>query len=55
MKLQFENKKPNTQTVQFRIDPDTKKKMNALKKYYNVRTGELIKEMINESYREISK
>ena len=54
MKLNFPNKKPNTQTIQFRIDPDTKKKMNHLKKYYNVRTGELIKEMINESYRGIT-
>lgn len=53
MKLNFPNKKPNTQTVQFRIDPDTKKKMNELKRYYKVRTGELIKEMINESHKEI--
>ena len=43
MKLDFDLKKPNTTTVQFRIDPDTKKQMNALKKHYGVGTGQLIK------------
>ncbi len=50
MKLEFEVKKPNTTGVQFRIDPDTKKKMNALKKHYGVGTGQLIKKMIQVSY-----
>ena len=31
MKLNFDIKKKNTAGIQFRIDPDTKKKMNALK------------------------
>ena len=43
MKLDFDVNKPNTTTVQFRIDPDTKRQMNALKKHYGVRTGQLIK------------
>ncbi len=30
MKLQSENKKPNTQNFHFRIDSDTKKKINYL-------------------------
>ena len=34
MKLNFDIKKKNTAGIQFRIDPDTKKKMNALKKFY---------------------
>ena len=46
MKLNFEVKKKNTTGVQFRIDPDTKKKLTALKKYYGVGTGVLIKQMI---------
>lgn len=46
MKLKFPNNKPNTTTVQFRIDPDTKKMMNALKKHYKVGTGALLKQMI---------
>ena len=46
MKLNFEVKKANTAGVQFRIDPDTKKKLTALKKYYGVGTGVLIKQMI---------
>ena len=50
MKLDFNLKKPNTTTVQFRIDPDTKKQMNALKKHYGVRTGQLIKKMIQVSF-----
>ena len=53
MKLSFPNNKPNTQTVQFRIDPETKKKMNVLKKYYKVRTGELIKKMIEVCWEEL--
>ena len=32
MKLQFEENKPNTQTVQFRIDPTTSQKLTALRK-----------------------
>mgnify|MGYP003141880012 CR=1 FL=1 len=47
MKLDYEVKKKNTTGVQFRIDPDTKKKLTALKKYYGVGTGVLIKQMIN--------
>lgn len=39
MKLQFEENKPNTQTVQFRIDPTTNQKLTALRNYHNVRTG----------------
>ena len=50
MKLDFDVKKPNTTTVQFRIDPDTKKQMNALKKHYGVGTGQLIKKMIQVSF-----
>jgi len=50
MKLNFDVNKPNTTTVQFRIDPDTKKKMNALKKHYGVGTGQLIKKMIQVSF-----
>ncbi len=53
MKLHFENKKPNTQTVQFRIDPETNKKLTALRKYYSVKNGELIKQMIDLCYEEI--
>ena len=29
MKLEFQSKKPNTATVQFRIDPDTKQMLTA--------------------------
>lgn len=50
MLLKFDNKKPNTATVQFRIDPETKKKMTFLRRHYGVTTGVLIKEMINQSY-----
>ena len=53
MRLSFQNKKPNTATVQFRIDPTTKQKLTALRNHYGVRTGELIKEMINVSYQSI--
>ncbi len=58
MKLEFEVKKKNTTGVQFRIDPDTKKKLTALKKYYGVGTGVLIKQMIcqcHESLAEVDK
>ena len=58
MKLNFEVKKANTAGVQFRIDPDTKKKLTALKKYYGVGTGVLIKQMIcqcHESLAEVEK
>jgi len=54
MKLKFEPRKANTSGVQFRIDPDTKKMMNALKRFYNVGTGELIKQMIKQSYASLS-
>ena len=55
MKLAFQNKKPNTATVQFRIDPLTKQKLTALRNYYGVRTGELIKEMISSDQKEAEK
>jgi hypothetical protein len=58
MKLNFEVKKKNTTGVQFRIDPDTKKKLTALKKYYGVGTGVLIKQMIcqcHEALAEVDK
>tara|TARA_Y100001937_G_scaffold95926_1_gene130331 strand:- start:195 stop:371 length:177 start_codon:yes stop_codon:yes gene_type:complete len=58
VKLEFEVKKKNTTGVQFRIDPDTKKKLTALKKYYGVGTGVLIKQMIcqcHESLAEVDK
>ena len=54
MKLEFEPRKANTSGVQFRIDPDTKKMMNDLKRLYNVGTGELIKQMIKQSYVSLS-
>lgn len=54
MKLEFEPRKANTSGVQFRIDPDTKKMMNALKRFYNVGTGQLIKQMIKQSYESLS-
>ena len=50
MLLKFDSKKPNTATVQFRIDPETKKMMTFLRKHYGVTTGVLIKEMIKQSY-----
>ena len=50
MKLRFETKKANTTGVQFRIDPDTKKMMKALKRIYTVGTGQLIKQMIVQCY-----
>ncbi len=53
MLLKFPNTKPNTQTVQFRIDPDTKKQMTFLRNHYGVTTGILLKEMIRECYRSV--
>jgi|TARA_R110000803_G_C11799647_1_gene299225 predicted DNA-binding protein len=53
MKLQFKKNKPNTQTVQFRIDPATHQKLTALRNFHGVRTGELLKEMINIHYDEM--
>ena len=50
MKLIFDKEKPNTKSVSFRIDPDTNKKLDALRKYYGVRTSPLIKRMIHECY-----
>jgi hypothetical protein len=54
MKLNFDIKKKNTAGIQFRIDPDTKKKMNALKKFYGVGTGELLKQMIRQCHESLS-
>ena len=54
MKLEFTPKKANTSGVQFRIDPDTKKMMNALKRFYGVGTGQLIKQMIKQCYESLS-
>jgi len=53
MKLQFKTKKANTRTVQFRIDPDTHQMLTALRKYHEVKTGKLIKQMIEIHYNEI--
>ena len=55
MKLDFEEKKKNTSSVQFRIDPDTKKKLTALKKYYKRGTGTLIKKMICQCHDALAK
>tara|TARA_A100001515_G_scaffold49052_1_gene38780 strand:+ start:2290 stop:2466 length:177 start_codon:yes stop_codon:yes gene_type:complete len=54
MKLEFDVKKKNTTGVQFRIDPDTKKQLTALKKYYGVGTGELIKQMIKTCHKSLA-
>jgi len=54
MKLKFNIEKPNTAGVQFRIDPDTKKKLTALKKFYRVGTGQLLKQMIVQCYETLS-
>ena len=54
MKLDFEVKKKNTTGIQFRIDPDTKKMLTALKNYYNVGTGELLKQMIKQCHESLS-
>lgn len=53
MKLEFDISKPNTATIQFRIDPFTKKMLTALKKHYGVGTGQLLKKMIQECYKSI--
>jgi len=53
MKLKFIEKKPNTKTVQFRIDPVTHQKLTALRNFHKVRTGDLLKEMINIHYAEM--
>ena len=53
MKLEFDVSKPNTTTIQFRIDPFTKKMLTALKKHYGVGTGQLFKKMIVECYKSI--
>mgnify|MGYP003328050594 CR=1 FL=1 len=53
MKLNIQVNKPNTQTVQFRIDPDTNQMLTKLRKHYGVSNGILIKEMIKQSYAEI--
>jgi antitoxin component of RelBE/YafQ-DinJ toxin-antitoxin module len=53
MKLQFDVSKPNTATIQFRIDPNTKKMLTAVKKHYGVGTGQLLKKMIQECYKSI--
>jgi len=50
MKLNITKKKPNTQTVQFRIDPETKQKLTYLRNHYGVGSGPLIKQMIVQSY-----
>lgn len=50
MKLHFKEHKANTKTVQFRIDPDTHKKLTFLRNFYKVRTGELLKHMIDLAY-----
>tara|TARA_R100001163_G_C4872643_1_gene73718 strand:+ start:182 stop:358 length:177 start_codon:yes stop_codon:yes gene_type:complete len=54
MKLNFNTSKPNTSTVAFRIDVDTKKKLAALKKCYGVRTGVLIRKMIVECHESLA-
>ena len=54
MILNFGNNKKNTTGVQFRIDPDTKKMLNALKRYYNVGTGPLIKQMIKQCHQSLA-
>ena len=53
MKLEFDVSKPNTATIQFRIDPFTKKMLTALKKHYGVGTAQLLKKMIQECYKSI--
>tara|TARA_A100001515_G_scaffold4810_1_gene4624 strand:- start:71 stop:244 length:174 start_codon:yes stop_codon:yes gene_type:complete len=53
MKLEFDISKPNTATIQFRIDPNTKKMLTAVKKHYGVGTGQLLKKMIQECYKSI--
>lgn len=50
MKLDIKKEKPNTQTVQFRIDPDTNTMLTKLRHHYGVSNGKLIKQMIRQSY-----
>ena len=54
MKLEFHKEKPNTKTVQFRIDPDTSQMLTKLRSHYCVTTGVLLKEMIKLSYESIT-
>ena len=54
MKLNFNKQKPNTKTVQFRIDPETSQKLTALRSHYEVTTGVILKEMIKQSYDSIN-
>ena len=54
MRLEFNKEKANTQTVQFRIDPDTNKMLTALRKHYDVTTGVLIKKMIEMAFESLS-
>ena len=53
MKLEFDVSKPNTATIQFRIDPNTKKMLTAVRKHYGVGTGQLLKKMIQECHKSI--
>lgn len=53
MKLDITRHKPNTQTVQFRIDPDTNRMLTKLRSYYGVSNGVLIKQMIRQSYESV--
>jgi hypothetical protein len=54
MKLEFDMPKKNTSGIQFRIDPETKRMLTALKNFYKVGTGVLIKKMIQTSYASLS-
>ena len=54
MKLEFHKEKPNTKTVQFRIDPDISQMLTKLRSHYGVTTGVLLKEMIKLSYESIT-
>ena len=54
MKLEFHKEKPNTKTVQFRIDPDTSQMLTKLRSHDGVKTGVLLKEMIKLSYESIT-
>lgn len=54
MKLDIPTRKPNTQTVQFRIDPDTKQMLTYLRKHYGCTSGILLKQMIKQSYESLN-
>ena len=54
MKLEFNSSKPNTSRVLFMTDLETKKKLTALRKFYDVSTGVLIKQMIERCYESLS-